>query len=155
MSKLVQVETAEQVEQARELFREYQAWLGVDLCFQNFEKELAELPGKYAPPDGRLLLASSGERLAGCVCLRRLDAETCEMKRLFVRPGFRGQKIGKALTDTIIEEARRAGYRRIRLDTLPDKMERAVAVYRSLGFKEIEPYYHNPFEGTLYMELTL
>lgn len=151
----VQAESLAQVGQARRLFIEYSEWLGLNLCFQNFEKELAELPGAYAPPDGRLLLAISGEQVAGCVGLRKIGEGTCEMKRLYVRPEFRGEGIGRALAVKIIEEARLVGYARMCLDTLPSKMNEAIKVYRSLGFREIEPYYHNPVEGALFMELTL
>ena len=153
--KLVEAESQEQVAEARRLFEEYAAWLKIDLCFQNFGKELAELPGSYAPPRGRLLLALDDDEVAGCVALRDLGGEVCEMKRLFVRPQFQGRKVGRRLTEKIIEEARRLGYRRMRLDTLPSRMERAVELYRSFGFEEIEPYYGNPTEGTLYMELKL
>lgn len=153
--KLFQAESAEDVRRARELFEEYAAWLGVDLCFQNFAQELAELPGAYAPPDGRLLLALIEGRLAGCVAFRRIGADACEMKRLYLREEFRGRGAGKRLAVAAIEEARKAGYARMRLDTLPNMMQQAVDVYRALGFQEIEPYYHNPTEGTLFLELEL
>jgi putative acetyltransferase len=155
MLSFVQAESAEQFERVRELWREYAGWLTVDLCFQNFEQELNELPGRYAPPEGRLLLAMSDGKLAGCIALRPIGEGICEMKRLYVRPGFRGQGIGRKLTALLIEEARASGYRRLRLDTLPEKMTEAVAMYRAAGFTEIEPYYHNPYAGTLYMELKL
>jgi ribosomal protein S18 acetylase RimI-like enzyme len=155
MLSFVEAESREQIDEVRELWREYAAWLEVDLCFQNFEKELAELPGRYAPPSGRLLLALSDERLAGCIALRKIGEGICEMKRLYVRPEFRGQRIGRRLTTLLIEEARRIGYARMRLDTLPSKMQEAATVYRSFGFTEIEPYYHNPYEGVVYMELVL
>lgn len=155
MLEFVQAESVEQISQARELFEEYAGALGINLCFQNFDKELAELPGAYVPPGGRLLLASDKSRIAGCIALRKLDNETCEMKRLYVRPLFRGQKIGRALAERLIAEAREVGYARMRLDTLPAKMDKAIALYRSLGFREIEPYYHNPVEGALFMELVL
>jgi putative acetyltransferase len=156
--KLKQAESAAEVEQARGLFMEYAAWLEVDLCFQNFDAELKSLPGGYAPPDGRLLLAYDEEddgRLMGCVALRRLGEDGCEMKRLYLRAGTRGRGVGRQLAVRIIEEARAIGYKRMRLDTLPRRMAQAVALYRSLGFKEIEAYYGNPIEGTLYMELLL
>jgi ribosomal protein S18 acetylase RimI-like enzyme len=155
MIKLSQAESAEDVAEARALFEEYAAWLAVDLCFQNFDKELEELPGRYSRPRGRLILAVDDEEVAGCIALRDLGAGVCEMKRLFVRAKFQGRGIGRALTERIIAEARAIGYKRMRLDTLPSKMEKAVAVYRSLGFEEIEPYYRNPTPGTLYMELKL
>ena len=153
--KLVQVKSEKDVTQARELFEEYAAWLEIDLCFQNFDRELAGLPGEYTPPSGRLLLAFVDEQLAGCVALRKIDEGICEMKRLFVRPEFRGKGLGRKLTEAIIEEARRIGYHRVRLDTLPPKMQTAVGVYRSLGFKEIDPYYKNPVAGAMFMELGL
>jgi putative acetyltransferase len=153
--EFAQAESAAQVVEARKLFVEYSERLGLDLCFQNFEKELAGLPGAYAPPEGRLLLASRRGELAGCVGLRNLGDGACEMKRLYVRPEFRGKGIGRALAVKIIEEARAAGYARMCLDTLPAQMESAVHVYRSLGFSEIGPYYHNPVEGATFMELTL
>jgi ribosomal protein S18 acetylase RimI-like enzyme len=153
--EFAQAESAEQVEQARKLFLEYADRLGISLCFQNFDKELAELPGAYAPPDGRLFLALHEDKLAGCIGLRKIGDHTCEMKRLYVRPEFRGKRIGRALALKLIEEARALGYERMRLDTLPAKMDDAISLYRSLGFREIEPYYHNPVEGALFMELTL
>lgn len=155
MVEIIRAESPVQVGQARELFLEYATWLGLDLCFQNFEKELAELPGAYAGPDGRLFLASHENKIAGCVGLRKIGEDTCEMKRLFVRPEFRGLAIGKALTDKVIEEARALDYARMCLDTIPSKMGPAINVYRMLGFREIAPYYHNPVEGALFMELSL
>jgi GNAT superfamily N-acetyltransferase len=153
--RLVQAESTENISQARKLFEEYAAWLEIDLCFQNFDKELADLPGDYAPPDGRLLLAIEEDQLAGCVALRRIGAGTCEMKRLFLRPAFRGKGLGRKLAEAIIEEARRIGYQRMRLDTLPGRMNEAIALYHTLGFKEIEPYYHNPVQGATFMEVSL
>ena len=155
MLEFVQAESPTQVAEARRLFLEYSDWLGLNLCFQNFERELAELPGAYAWPDGRLLLALHEDGIVGCVCLRKIGERTCEMKRLYVRPEFRGKRIGRALAEKIIEEARLIGYERMRLDTLPSKMAEAIKMYRSLGFREIAPYYHNPVEGALFMELAL
>lgn len=152
--EIVPAATAEQIEVARALFREYQAHLGVDLCFQSFEEELAALPGAYAPPQGRLLLALWENQPAGCIALRGLGDGICEMKRLFVRPAFHGKRIGWELAQSILREAREAGYRRIRLDTLP-QMHKAQALYEALGFRDIAPYRVNPVAGTRYMELTL
>ena len=153
--KLVRALTEDQIDQARELFREYADWLEIDLCFQNFENELADLPGAYAPPDGCLLLAFKSGGLAGCIALRRIDDGVCEMKRLFVRDRFRGQGFGRSLIAAIIREARELGYERMRLDTLPPKMNSAIALYLSLGFRDIEPYYNNPVPGARFMELNL
>lgn len=152
--KLVEAGSDVEMSYVRELFVEYARALGFDLCFQNFDTELAQLPGEYAPPDGRLLLALDGEKIAGCVALRKFAPGICEMKRLFVRPEFRKQKIGRVLAEKVIDDACTIGYRRMRLDTVPSMVE-AIALYRSLGFKEIEPYRQNPIAGALYMELKL
>ncbi|HBB96373.1 MAG TPA: GNAT family N-acetyltransferase [Blastocatellia bacterium] len=144
-----------EIEQARQLFKEYSTWLQIDLCFQGFEQELAELPGDYAPPHGRLLLAYDDGELAGCVALRKIDEGVCEMKRLFVRDRFRGKGLGRSLIEAIISEAKQIGNERMRLDTLPPKMDKAIALYNELGFKEIEPYYNNPVPGAMFMELSL
>ena len=151
----VQVESAQQIAQARELFLEYAESLGFSLCFQSFDQELSGLPGDYVPPDGRLLLAEFNGALAGCVALHRLEPKICEMKRLYLRPQFRGKRLGRALAETIIAQARAIGYERMRLDTVEPIMNDAVAMYRRLGFKEIAPYRTNPIEGAMYMELTL
>ena len=152
---IVSAETAEQIEQAGHLFREYQSWLQIDLCFQNFEKELAQLPGDYAQPAGRLLLAYEDSQLAGCVALRKLDEAICEMKRLFLREEFRGRGLGHQLIAAIIQEAKQIGYERMRLDTLPPKMNDAIALYQTYGFKQIERYYDNPVPAAMFMELDL
>jgi putative acetyltransferase len=153
--RIVLARTPGDIEEARRLFREYESSLGIDLCFQNFEQELAELPGRYAPPRGALLLARGEENaIAGCAALRPLEEEICEMKRLYVRDAFRGRGAGRLLAEEVIGEARRIGYRRMRLDTLPS-MRRAIALYRSLGFTDIAPYTLNPVEGTLFLEKKL
>jgi len=152
---LVQAESPAQVAQARELFLEYAQSLGVDLCFQNFEQELAGLPGHYAPPSGRLLLAEYDGQLAGCAALRQWQPGVCEMKRLYLRPSFRGKGLGRVIAETIIAEARNAGYQHMRLDTIEPIMKDAVEMYRKLGFKEIAPYRANPIAGAIYMELQL
>ncbi len=152
---LAQAESAAQIAQVRELFLEYAQSLGFSLCFQNFDKELAGLPGDYAPPDGRLLLAEYEGQLAGCVALHKLEPEICEMKRLYLRPHFRGLGFGRTLVNRILAEARQIGYQRMRLDTVEPVMKDAVAMYLKLGFQEIAPYRANPIAGALYMELKL
>ena len=150
-----QAESSAEIAQARELFLEYAQSLGFSLCFQHFDKELAGLPGDYSPPDGRLLLAEYDGQVAGCVALHKLEDGICEMKRLYLRPGFRGKGLGRALANRIISEARRIGYQRMRLDTVEPVMKDAVAMYRRIGFREIAPYCNNPIAGALYMELEL
>ena len=138
----------------RQLLREYQQAIGVDLCFQGFERELASLPGLYAPPDGRLYIAWCGDEPTGCVALRRHDALDGEMKRLYVRPAFRQQGLGRVLAERVIEDARQIGYRRLLLDTLPS-MASARALYAQLGFEQTQAYVFNPIAGVSYMSLTL
>jgi ribosomal protein S18 acetylase RimI-like enzyme len=154
MMELGQAETPEQIEEARRLLREYEASLGVSPCFQGFERELAALPGEYGPPHGRLLLACDTGQAVGCVALRRLDEATCEMKRLYLRPRFRGRGAGRLLALAVIGEARKMGCGKMRLNTLPS-MREAIALYESLGFKHIEPYCDDPGPGAVFMELKL
>lgn len=152
--QLVAGQAAEFLPAVRELFREYAARLDVDLCFQGFEQELAELPGRYAPPSGRLVLARDGVTFAGCAALRRIADGVCEMKRLYVRPAFRKSGLGRRLAGEIIAAARAIGYERMRLDTL-SSMTPAMALYESLGFQRIPAYYHNPAGNAVFFELKL
>jgi putative acetyltransferase len=150
--KIFQVQSAEEIEIVRVLFEEYAAALNISLCFQGFAQEVSGLPGKYAAPAGRLLLAIQDDKAAGCFALRPLENKACEMKRLYVRPQFRGQGLGRQLVQTVIDAARETGYECVRLDTIPGKMDQAVTLYKSIGFKEIEPYYENPVPGATYLE---
>jgi len=154
MLEILKADSGENLEQAKMLFVEYADSLGFNLDFQNFEEELASLPGDYAQPSGCLLIAKYEGQPAGCVALRKLSDNICEGKRLYVRPQFRGLKIGRKLVEAIIAEARRIGYSSIRGDTVPS-MQIAQALYASLGFKEIEPYCRNPVEGAKFIELKL
>ena len=154
--ELVYVESGPQIEEIRALFREYARSLDFNLCFQSFDKELDALPGRYAPPQGRLILCRVNGAAAGCIAVKPLRTDgLCEMKRLFVRPKFRGKGIGLKLAARIIEDAKRIGYRAMRLDTITGHMNAAIAMYRSLGFKEIPPYYDNPVPNATFFELTL
>jgi putative acetyltransferase len=146
---------SDHVQQVRELFLEYGNSLGFSLCFQSFDKELEELPGAYGPPSGRLLLARCGDHAAGCIALRQLEAAVCEMKRLYVRPDYRGSGLGRMLVERLIAEARAIGYARMRLDTVASAMGDAIALYRRVGFKEIAPYSAIPIESALWMEMLL
>ena len=155
MLTIRQAETAAEIETARTLFREYEAWFGMDLCFQDFEAEVRDLPGKYVPPEGRLYLAYLFAEPVGCIAMRKLEDGICEMKRLYLRETARGVGAGNQLIEKLIGEARREGYTKMRLDTFPPKMAKAVQIYRAHGFCEIAPYYHNPNGETLFMELSL
>jgi len=152
--KIIFTESKEQLASIKELFIEYAKSLGFSLCFQDFDKELAGLPGEYAPPDGRLILALDDTDAIGCIALRKLDEGICEMKRLYVKPSARGNGLGKLLVNALIDEAKKIGYTKMRLDTVP-KMKEAIDLYLKIGFKEIKPYRENPIEGALYMEMEL
>ncbi len=149
-----QAQSPSEIEHVRRLFREYEAYLNEDLCFQSFEEELAGLPGKYAPPGGALLIAIDKDRTVGCVGLRELAGGVCEMKRLFVRPEARGLGLGRKLATRIIAVARSLGYTLMRLDTL-DRLTEAMRLYETLGFRKTAPYYSNPLAGVVYLELDL
>lgn len=152
--QFVSKDSLRDIDLIRLLFLEYAKSLNFDLCFQSFDEELAGLPGDYAPPDGWLLLAYFGEKVAGCVGLRKVADGVCEMKRLWVRPEFRGKKIGRKLAEEIIDEARKIGYSIMKLDTI-DTMKEAIAMYKSMGFTETSAYRYNPVRGARYMELKL
>lgn len=154
MIQIAKAHTGINLQEVRTLFEEYAASLDISLDFQDFDAELANLPGSYAPPAGCLLIARWQGQVAGCIALQKNAEGICEMKRLYTRPQFRGLKIGGALAESVIEKARELGYNRIRLDTLPS-MAKAQGLYIALGFREIEPYRYNPIEGTVYMELSL
>ena len=143
-----------QLEAARNLFLEYAASLEISLCFQNFEQELASLPGKYAPPTGQLLLTYEADQPIGCVALRQLEPQVCEMKRLYVRPAWRRHRLGRTLAERIIATARELGYASMRLDTLAS-LKPAISLYYSLNFQQIQPYYENPSDDVIFMELLL
>jgi putative acetyltransferase len=162
MLTIFHAETPEHIALARELMTEYATALEFNLCFQNFEREMAELPGKYAAPSGRLLLAFHDNRPAGVIAMRPLtgkgadeNIQRCEMKRLFVRPAFRGLGLGRILAERLIAEARACGYSSMRLDTVRGPMDRAIEMYREMGFREIPAYCENPMPGVLYLELAL
>lgn len=155
--RIEQAESPEFIRIARELFAEYSESVGVGFCFQGFAQELAQLPGEYARPWGRLFLAfddKDDKRVAGCGALRRIHADTCEMKRFYVRPAFRGKGLGRELIHALIGAAREIGYARMRLDTLPS-MTTASALYRAIGFREIPPYWANPVPGVVFFECDL
>ncbi len=154
MFAIVSANDGQHLGDARELFNEYAASLGIDLSLQGFDEELATLPGRYGPPGGRLLIALHEGALAGCVALRAIEAGVCEMKRLYTRPAFRGKGLGRLLAESIVREGRAIGYRRMVLDTL-ESMAAARGLYRSLGFRTIEPYGNHPYAGTEYLGLEL
>ncbi len=155
MLEIIHAKTEQEVQIAKMLFEEYAEWLGMDLEFQNFQEELDNMPGKYARPSGGLIIAKYDGDIAGCAAVRKLQDDICEMKRLFVRDQFRGKGIGKALAVRIIEDARKIGYKKMLLDTDGQKMFKAMAMYKSMGFMEIPAYYHNPYDGVVYLELEL
>lgn len=154
MPQIIQAYTAEHFDAAREIFIEYEKWLGVSLCFQGFQEELARLPGRYEPPGGSLLLGFIDGELGGCVASRSLDDEICEMKRLYVREAHRGSGLGRMLIGHVVAGARAAGYKRMRLDSWVPRIQKAIGMYRQLGFYEIQPYNENPYE-MIFMELDL
>ena len=154
MLKIIEAKSKEQIEIVCDMFKEYAEYLQIDLDFQNFNEELASLPGDYSSPFGSILLAYFNNNLAGCVALRKYNKKICEIKRLYVKKNYRSLKIGRKLTQEIIDKARIIGYKSIRLDTLPT-MKKAINLYLSLGFSEIKPYRHNPIEGARYFELKL
>ena len=155
ITKVFEASSAEHFSNAAELFREYAKWLDVDFCFGDMEKEIADLPGSYGPPEGALLLARCDSAAAGCVALRNIGDGYCEMKRLFVRPAIRCQGTGRALVEAIVAKAHQLGYAKMRLDTITNRMNQAVALYRSLGFIDIEAYNEHPVECTAFLELNL
>jgi len=152
---IVPAESATDLDTVRKLLLEYWENRNLELYVFNFDRELAGLPGDYAPPDGRLFLAYWDNEPAGCVALRKLEPDICEMKRLYLRPKFRGKRIGRILAEFIINEGRQLGYKRMRLDTIQSNMQEAIALYRRLGFTEIAPYRVNPIPGVIFMELML
>ena len=154
MTRIIPAQTADHYRQARQLFQQYADALGFDLEFQGFSRELTTLPGEYAPPKGCILLAENADEIVGCVALRSLGKGICEMKRLYVVPDYRNQKIGRALAEAVINRARKIGYERMRLDTI-ESMTAAQMLYRSLGFQPIKPYRYNPLNNPSYFELNL
>ena len=152
--EIIQASSKQEFDQVRILFREYEAYLNIDISFQDFENECIELPGKYAPPSGQLLLCIYNSKIAGCVALKKLQDNICEMKRLYVRPDYRKKGLGKLLSTRVIEEAINMGCATMRLDTLV-RLKVAFELYRSLGFKEIAPYYYNPLPDVVFLELDL
>ncbi len=153
-TRILNARSPAQVAQARRLMEAYAASLEIDLSFQDFDEELASLPGGYAPPDGCLLLAMAGDAAVGCIALRKFEDGVCEMKRMYVVPAFRRQQLGRTLAIEAVAQARKIGYAAMRLDT-DDSIKAAIALYRSLGFREIGPYRYNPAPGAIFMELDL
>jgi ribosomal protein S18 acetylase RimI-like enzyme len=153
--RIVRAAERTQIDYVRTLFHEYASSLGFSLCFQSFDAELAGLPGEYSPPEGQLLLAFCDSIPAGCVALRKLEDGICEMKRLYIRPEFRGRGLGRDLVLALIEQAGQSMYGKMRLDTIAASMAEAVGLYRSLGFRDIPPYCRNPISGAIYLELDL
>jgi putative acetyltransferase len=154
MIKITEPDYKNDMEIVRELFVEYKQFIGIDLCFQDFQNELAELPGKYAPPEGCILIAYLNNQPVGCVALKNIGEKTCEMKRLFVKQQFQGRKIGRMLAESIIEKAKNKGYKMMKLDTV-ESLKPALCLYKSLGFRETKPYVHNPLDQPLFFELDL
>jgi len=152
--KIIEATSLAQINIAADLFREYQQFLNVDLCFQGFEDELTNLPGKYAEPSGAILLANLEDEIVGCVAVRLLKDKTCEMKRLYVRPQAQGHSLGRLLAEAIIKKAKQLGYKKMQLDTL-QRLDRAIGLYVKLGFREVQPYYSNPLDEVVYWELEL
>ena len=151
---IIPATTPAHIKIASDLFREYQQFLDVDLCFQGFEDELTNLPGKYAEPSGAILLAELEDEIVGCVALRFLKDKTCEMKRLYVRPQVQGHSLGRLLAEAIIKKAKQLGYKKMQLDTL-QRLDRAIGLYEKLGFREVQPHYSNPLDEVVYWELGL
>lgn len=153
--EILPVNTPELTEETKRLFREYEKWLNVSLCFQGFEEEVNTLPGKYSPPEGKLYIVKYDSKYSGCIALRKIEDGICEMKRLFLKEELRGKGIGNTLVTKIINDAKDIGYKTMRLDTIKEKMPKAVEIYTKHGFVETEPYYHNPNPHTLFLELDL
>jgi len=153
--EILPANNAELLTEVQRLFLEYEKWLNVDLCFQGFEEEVNSLPGKYSPPDGRLYIAKDNSSYIGCIALRKIEDGICEMKRLYLTEAARGKGIGYKMIELIIQDAKDIGYKVMRLDTIKEKMPKAVSLYELYGFKETKPYYHNPNPHTLFMELDL